>query len=75
MSEENLMCPICGGLHPAGHRDTKLEEQLEAVRKWARRMEFRFPFIGNVAHIDRQDMEELEDILRSSTPKASEKDG
>ena len=33
MNEENLMCPICGGLHPAGHRDRELEQKLEAVKK------------------------------------------
>lgn len=31
MSEKNL-CSICGGLHPAGHRDKELEEKLEAVK-------------------------------------------
>ncbi len=33
MSEENLLCPICGGLHPAGHRDKELEDRLEAIGK------------------------------------------
>jgi len=32
MSEENLVCPICGGLHPAGHRDKELEDRLEAAK-------------------------------------------
>jgi len=32
--DENLMCPICGGLHPAGHRDKELEDKLEAVKVW-----------------------------------------
>ncbi len=27
------MCPICGGLHPAGHRDKELEDKLETVKK------------------------------------------
>ena len=29
-----MKCPICGGLHPAGHRDRELEEKLEAVENW-----------------------------------------
>jgi len=36
--EENLMCPICGGLHPAGHRDKELEDKLEAVKDWYQRL-------------------------------------
>ena len=32
MSEENLMCPICGGLHPVGHRDKELKQKLEAIK-------------------------------------------
>jgi len=36
--EESLICSICGGLHPAGHRDKELEDKLEAVKthltKW-----------------------------------------
>lgn len=34
MSEEKLMCPICGGLHPAGHRDKELKDKLEAIKNW-----------------------------------------
>lgn len=34
MSEENPTCPICGGLHPAGHRDKELEEKLRAIKEW-----------------------------------------
>jgi len=36
---EDLTCPICGGLHPAGHRDKELEDQLEAVRNFADKLE------------------------------------
>lgn len=36
MSEANLMCPICGGLHPAGHRDKELEEQLREAQSQSR---------------------------------------
>ncbi len=34
MNEDPPMCPICGGLHPAGHRDKELEDKLEAVKTW-----------------------------------------
>lgn len=33
MIEENLMCPICGGLHPAGHRDKEFEDKLKAIEE------------------------------------------
>lgn len=40
MNEESLMCPICGGLHPAGHRDKELEDRLESIKndlvEWSR---------------------------------------
>jgi len=36
MNEDNWICPICGGLHPAGHQDKELAEQLREARSQSR---------------------------------------
>ena len=34
LSEDPPMCPICGGLHPSGHRDDELLARLESAREY-----------------------------------------
>lgn len=34
VTDESLMCPICGGLHPSGHRDKELEDKLDTIKSW-----------------------------------------
>ena len=63
--EENLICPICGGLHPAGHRDRELEEKLEAIKKYVDHIEYGGHVIRqpDVAEASRMIAQRLREIL------------
>ncbi len=33
-----IVCPICGGLHPAGHKDAELEAKIAKLRELSKKM-------------------------------------
>ncbi len=66
MSEENPMCPICGGLHPKGHRDKELEQKLEAIKNLFLPMPEWVEWEESPITVDSAKFRQLRDILQSS---------